>query len=315
MVEVKGLKKYFKTRKSGIFDKPGIVRAVDDVSFSIPRGTTMGMVGESGSGKTTASRAIFRLVEPDSGEITIGGTAVHDLGKDELRRFRKNMQMVFQDPYGSLNPRMTVGGIISEPLRIHSAISRKELRERACELLTLVGLGSEHHDRYPHEFSGGQRQRIGIARAIALNPGFIILDEPVSALDVSIQGQLLNLLSDLQDRLNLTYLIVAHDLAVIEHMSTRIVVMYLGKIVEEAPGGTLATGPLHPYTKSLIRSIPGLKPVKHGFTALRGEIPSPENPPRGCHFHPRCPAAMEVCREAYPPEKIVGQSKVCCHLY
>jgi len=315
MVKVDGLKKYFQSRSAGFLGKPGVVRAVDGVSFSIEKGKTLGLVGESGSGKTTASRAVFRLIEPDAGEIIIGGTEVHTLEKSELRRFRKNMQMVFQDPYGSLNPRMTVGGIISEPLRIHSAAPRRELRDRACELLNLVGLGKEHHDRYPHEFSGGQRQRIGIARAIALNPGFIILDEPVSALDVSIQGQLLNLLSELQEKLDLTYLIVAHDLAVIEHMSERIVVMYLGKIVEEAPGRSLAAEPLHPYTKSLMRSIPGLKPEKHGFTALRGEIPSPENPPAGCHFHPRCPHAMDVCREVYPAEKKVGESRVCCHLY
>ncbi|HOO71341.1 MAG TPA: ATP-binding cassette domain-containing protein [Spirochaetota bacterium] len=315
MVEVRGLQKHFKTRKKGLFDRPGIVKAVDDVSFSIARGTTLGMVGESGSGKTTAARAMLRLVEPDAGTILVDGTGVHALDRNELRVFRRNMQLVFQDPYSSLDPRMTVGAIVSEPLSIHTALGKAELRDRTRELLNLVGLGREHLDRYPHEFSGGQRQRIGIARAIALNPKFIILDEPVSALDVSIQGQLLNLLNELQDRLGLTYLFVAHDLAVIEHMSSRIVVMYLGRIVEDAPKEVLAAEPLHPYTKSLMRSIPDVRPQKHGFAVLRGEIPSPENPPSGCHFHPRCPHAMDICRQEYPGEKEVGSSRVRCHLY
>nr|HPJ40492.1 ATP-binding cassette domain-containing protein [Spirochaetota bacterium] len=252
MVQITGLKKYFKTRKSGLFEKPGIVRAVDDISISIPAGTTLGMVGESGSGKTTAARSILRLIEPDGGRVSIGDTDVTSLPGGELRRFRRNMQIVFQDPYSSLNPRMTVGKIISEPLKIHEDLTKKELRDRVTELLSLVGLQDEHADRYPHEFSGGQRQRVGIARAIALNPKFIILDEPVSALDVSIQGQILNLLMDLQEKLNLTYLFVAHDLAVVEHMSDRIAVMYLGKIVEENTKLGLYTKPLHPYTRNLL---------------------------------------------------------------
>ncbi|HQP48379.1 MAG TPA: ATP-binding cassette domain-containing protein, partial [Spirochaetota bacterium] len=300
MVQVTGLKKYFKTRKSGLLEKPGVLRAVDDISITIPAGKTLGLVGESGSGKTTAARSILRLIEPDSGRVSIGDTDVTALPGGDLRRFRRNMQIVFQDPYSSLNPRMTVGKIISEPLKIHEDLSKKELRDRITELLSLVGLQDEHADRYPHEFSGGQRQRVGIARAIALNPGFIILDEPVSALDVSIQGQILNLLMDLQEKLNLTYLFVAHDLAVVEHMSDRIAVMYLGKIVEENTKLGLYTNPLHPYSRNLLKSIPKNEPVKHGFSVLHGEIPSPENPPSGCHFHPRCQHAMDICREQYP---------------
>ena len=315
MVQVTGLKKYFKTRKSGLLEKPGVLRAVDDISITIPAGKTLGLVGESGSGKTTAARSILRLIEPDSGRVSIGDTDVTALPGGELRRFRRNMQIVFQDPYSSLNPRMTVGKIISEPLKIHEDLSKKELRDRITELLSLVGLQDEHADRYPHEFSGGQRQRVGIARAIALNPGFIILDEPVSALDVSIQGQILNLLMDLQEKLNLTYLFVAHDLAVVEHMSDRIAVMYLGKIVEENTKLGLYTNPLHPYSRNLLKSIPKNEPVKHGFSVLHGEIPSPENPPSGCHFHPRCQHAMDICREQYPAMRDENGARVACHLY
>ena len=315
MVQVSGLKKHFRVRKKGILEKAGMVRAVDNIDFSVEKGKTLGMVGESGSGKTTAARSILRLIEPDSGRITVGGVNVTNLDRNGLRQFRKNMQIVFQDPYGSLNPRMTVGKILSEPLKIHLKMTRAELKERTEELLNLVGLGPEHVDRYPHEFSGGQRQRIGIARAIALDPGFIILDEPVSALDVSIQGQVLNLLMDLQERLNLTYLFVAHDLAVVERVSDRIVVMYLGKIVEENDRNGLYRNPLHPYTASLLKSIPSGRPEKHGFQALKGEIPSPENPPSGCHFHPRCPRAMDECRAEYPPMKNIDGARVSCYLY
>ncbi|MBN1531626.1 MAG: ATP-binding cassette domain-containing protein, partial [Spirochaetes bacterium] len=300
MVDVKNLTKHFKTRKSGLFERPGTVRALDGISFRITRGKTLGLVGESGSGKTTAARAMLRLIEPDEGEVRIDGTSVRGLSTGELRRFRKKMQLVFQDPYGSLNPRMTVEKMITEPLRIHTTMKRREIRERLYELLELTGLGEEHLNRYPHEFSGGQRQRIGIARALALNPEFIVLDEPVSALDVSIQGQILNLLSDLQRTLGLTYLFVAHDLAVVEHISDRIIVMYLGRIVEENSTRGLYRKPLHPYTQSLLKSIPDTKPVKHGFSVLAGEIPSPENPPQGCHFHPRCPRVMPECRSLYP---------------
>ncbi len=315
MVEVKGLEKHFRIKKHGLFEKGAVIKAVDDISFSIPEGKTLGMVGESGSGKTTASRAILRLLNPDAGDIIINKTNVNKLNKEELRQFRKNMQIVFQDPYGSLNPRMTVGKIISEPLKIHSKMNKKETQDRLEELLSLVGLSSEHADRYPHEFSGGQRQRIGIARAIALNPKFIILDEPVSALDVSIQGQILNLLSELQAKLKLTYLFVAHDLAVVEHISDHIVVMYLGKIVEENTKLGLYDNPLHPYTQSLIKSIPDNKPVKHGFSILSGEIPSPENPPAGCYFHPRCPHVMDVCKSKYPEVREVDGARVACYRY
>lgn len=315
MVTVKNLQKFFKTRKSGLFEKPGVVRAVDDISFHIEKGETLGMVGESGSGKTTAARSILRLIEPDAGSIVVNNTEVRDLKREALRSFRQHMQIVFQDPYGSLNPRMTIRKIIIEPLQIHTDLSKVKMADRLEELLELVGLEGAHADRYPHEFSGGQRQRIGIARAIALNPDFIILDEPVSALDVSIQGQILNLLKDLQDKLDLTYLFVAHDLAVVEHMSDRIVVMYLGKIVEENCGKDLYTEPLHPYTVSLLKSIPQNKPMKHGFSIIHGEIPSPEDPPSGCHFHPRCPKVMDICRESYPDIKEIEGNRVACHLY
>ncbi len=315
MVNIKNLKKYYKSRKSGFFEKPGIIKALDCISFSIPRGTTLGMVGESGSGKTTAARSLLRLIEPDEGEIQINNVEVEKLDKDGLRKFRQNMQLVFQDPYSSLNPRMTVGKIISEPLTIHTKLNKNEINERVEQLLAMVGLSSEQTDRYPHEFSGGQRQRIGIARAIALNPKFIVLDEPVSALDVSIQGQILNLLMDLQQKLNLTYLFVAHDIAVVKHMSNTIVVMYLGKIVEKTGKHNLYNNPLHPYTKSLMKSVPEIKPERHSFSVLPGEIPSPENPPAGCHFNPRCTYSMDICRLEYPVMKQIGESEVACHLF
>lgn len=315
MVEVHNLRKHFSARKKTFFGHAGIVRAVDDVSFSIPKGTTLGLVGESGSGKTTTARSILRLIEPDGGEVSIDGQDVRGLGKNDLRLFRKRMQIVFQDPYGSLNPRMTVRKIVSEPLRIHTDLSKNDIRARVDELLSLTGLDAESSDRYPHEFSGGQRQRIGIARALALNPSFMVLDEPVSALDVSIQGQILNLLMDLQEKLNLTYLFVAHDLAVVEHISTRVAVMYLGRIVENASKEDLYTKPLHPYTQNLIKSVPRCKAEKHGFSVLTGEIPSPENPPSGCHFHPRCSHAMDICRCEYPAIRTVNGTEVSCHLY
>jgi peptide/nickel transport system ATP-binding protein/oligopeptide transport system ATP-binding protein len=315
MVEVKDLKKYFSIGKSGLFEKAGIVKAVDGLSFSIPRGKTLGMVGESGSGKTTAARAILRLIEPDNGSVSIDGTDILSLGKNDLRKFRKNMQIVFQDPYSSLNPRMTIGKILSEPLRIHTDFSGKDINDKVNELLETVGLNPDHFPRYPHEFSGGQRQRIGIARAVSLNPKFIILDEPVSALDVSIQGQILNLLEELQEKFNLTFLLVAHDLAVVQHMSDRIIVMYLGKPVEENTKRGLYEKPLHPYTQSLIKSVPDVNCGKKSFSVIQGEIPSPENPPSGCYFHPRCPSAMDICREKYPETKESGEVKVACHLY
>ncbi len=315
MVSVKSLTKYYMTRKAGLFERPGTIRAVDGISFSIPVGKTLGMVGESGSGKTTAARSILRLIEPDAGEIVIGKTSVHGLDRNGLRAFRKNMQIVFQDPYSSLDPRMTVEKIITEPLRIHTSMKQAEINGRFEELAGLVGLETAHRDRYPHEFSGGQRQRIGIARALALNPRFIILDEPVSALDMSIQGQILNLLRDLQMKLKLTYIFVSHDLAVVEHMSDHIVVMYLGRIVEESPKKNLYAAPLHPYTQSLLKANPETRASRHGFSVIAGEIPSPENPPAGCHFHPRCPRAMDICKKVYPAVKTVKQARVACHLY
>lgn len=315
LVTVRNLTKYYRTRKAGLFEPHGIIRAVDGIGFSIPQGHTMGMVGESGSGKTTAARSILRLIEPDTGEIVVDGTNVHDLDGGNLRSFRRNMQIVFQDPYSSLNPRITVEKIVTEPLRIHTGMKQREIGERFKEITRLVGLEMSHRDRYPHEFSGGQRQRIGIARALMLNPKFVILDEPVSALDMSIQGQILNLLNELQDKLGLTYLFVSHDLSVVEHMSDRIVVMYLGRIVEESPKKNLYASPRHPYTRSLMKSIPDPTPVKHGFSVIAGEIPSPENPPAGCHFHPRCPNVMEICRREYPSMKTIGTGRVACHLY
>lgn len=315
MVTVEGLKKYYTVRKAGLFEKPGLLRALDGISFAIPRGRTLGMVGESGSGKTTAARSLLRLIEPDGGEVILDGVRVRGLSRAGLRAFRKNMQVVFQDPYSSLDPRMTVEKIITEPLRVHTSMTPGELSREYRRLLDLVGLEKSHGNRYPHEFSGGQRQRIGIARALALNPKFVVLDEPVSALDMSIQGQILNLLKDLQAKMGLTYLFVSHDLAVVEHMSDRIVVMYLGRIVEESPKERLYSSPLHPYTRSLMKSIPSMKPVKHGFSVIKGEIPSPESPPAGCHFHPRCPEAMDICRTRYPATTGVGESRVACHLY
>lgn len=315
MVSVRSLEKHYTTRKAGLFERHGIIKAVDGISFSIAKGQTLGMVGESGSGKTTAARSILRLIEPNAGEVIINGTRVHELNRTELRSFRKNMQIVFQDPYSSLNPRMTIEKIITEPLRIHTAMTQADINSRFEELAGLVGLETAHRDRYPHEFSGGQRQRIGIARALALNPRFIILDEPVSALDMSIQGQIVNLLHDLQKRLQLTYLFVSHDLAVVEHMSDRIVVMYLGRIVEESPKKSMYTSPLHPYTQSLMKAVPGTRASKHGFSVIAGEIPSPENPPTGCHFHPRCSYCMDICRKEYPAMRTVKQARVACHLY
>ncbi len=315
MVSVRGLTKHYAVRKAGFFEKPGLVRALDGISFDIQRGRTLGMVGESGSGKTTAARSILRLIEPDEGEIILDGVRVSELSRPDLRVFRKNMQVVFQDPYSSLNPRMTVEKIIMEPLRIHTKLNRNEINDEYERIINLVGLEKSHRDRYPHEFSGGQRQRIGIARALALNPKFVILDEPVSALDMSIQGQILNLLMELQKKMGLTYLFVSHDLAVVEHMSDRIVVMYLGRIVEESPKKNLYATPLHPYTRSLMKSIPNMRPVKHGFSVIAGEIPSPEKPPSGCHFHPRCPEAMDICLSRYPEMRNIGEARVACHLY
>ena len=301
LVEVKNLRKYFPTGE-GLFGAGGdTVKAVDDVSFTIRRGETFGLVGESGCGKSTTGRCMLRLIEPTSGEVWFDGQDLLSLDSKELRGLRREMQIIFQDPYSSLNPRMQVGEIIAEPLVIHRAGNRSRRRERVAELLGLVGLKPEHADRYPHEFSGGQRQRIGIARALALNPKFIVCDEPVSALDVSVQAQVVNLLQDLQERLGLTYLFISHGLSVVEHISTRVGIMYLGKLVEVASSEEIFHNPLHPYTKALLSAIPMPDPDAHRERMpLTGEIPTAISPPSGCRFSTRCPLVEPRCAESEP---------------
>ncbi len=305
ILEVRHLVKHFPVGGGGLRAKPGgVVRAVDGVSFSIRRGETLGLVGESGCGKTTTGRCILQLERPTSGQVVFEGQNLTTLTEAELRPVRRKLQVIFQDPYSSLNPRMTVGQMVAEPLKVHGIVTdRKQRAERVAELLSVVGLLPRLADCYPHELSGGQRQRVGIARALAMEPSFIVCDEPVSALDVSIQAQIINLLDDLQGRFGLTYLFVAHDLSVVRHISDRVVVMYLGKVMEITGRQALYEDPLHPYTKALLSAVPIPDPeVEAGreHIVLGGEVPSSLNPPAGCVFHPRCPIAIEECRRVVP---------------
>ncbi|MDI9441201.1 MAG: dipeptide ABC transporter ATP-binding protein [Firmicutes bacterium] len=317
LLEVRDLVKHFPIRQGIIFSKQvGAVQAVDGVSFDILKGETLGLVGESGCGKTTVGRLILRLLEPTSGNIIFDGKNIPQLPKDEMRELRKEIQIIFQDPYGSLNPRMTVGDIIGEPLYIHKLARGAEREKRVREILETVGLSAFHARRFPHEFSGGQRQRIGIARALAVNPRLIIADEPVSALDVSIQAQVINLLQDLQEEFGLTYLFIAHDLSVVKHISDRVAVMYLGKIVELTDKEELYRNPKHPYTQALLSAIPEADPtIKKERIILKGDVPSPINPPSGCRFHTRCPKVMDICRVQEPEFVDTGDGHyVACHL-
>jgi len=319
LLEVRDLKTHFPVRR-GLFGRTvAHVRAVDGVSFRLAAGKTLGLVGESGCGKTTAARTILRLIPATAGSVRFADRDVFDLPAGEMRRLRQDMQLIFQDPYGSLNPRMTIGGIIGEPLRVHRRARGRRLENRVAGLMDRVGLSPASRNRYPHEFSGGQRQRIGIARALALEPRFIICDEPVSALDVSIQAQVLNLLEHLQAELGLTYLFIAHDLAVVSHISDDVAVMYLGKIVEKSPSRRLYENPLHPYTKCLMSAIPRPHPdAGRERIVPRGEVPSATHPPRGCPFHPRCAWMMDQCNAVAPALRPVPDDPdhlVACHLY
>jgi oligopeptide/dipeptide ABC transporter ATP-binding protein len=321
MIEVKNLKKWFWTRATRHVGKEA-VRAVDEISFSIKRKEVLGLVGESGCGKTTCGKLILRIIDPTGGEILFEGHDITRLDRGDMQRFRKRMMIIYQDPFGSLDPRMTVKKAIAEPMLVHKTVPRSELDDRVVEIMGKVGLSADQRDRYPHEFSGGQRQRIGIARALAINPEFIVADEAVSALDVSIQAQIINLLQDLQKSLGITLLFIAHDLSVVRHISDRVAVMYLGKIVEMAPKSGLFNDPKHPYTQALLSAIPIPDPKKRRKEKiLMGDVPSPVNPPPGCRFHPRCPYKMAVCDKETPPldEVSSGQAaaghSVACFLY
>ncbi|PKN95180.1 MAG: peptide ABC transporter substrate-binding protein [Chloroflexi bacterium HGW-Chloroflexi-6] len=317
LVKVEDLVKYFPVRAGLLQRVVAYVQAVDKVSFTVREGETLGMVGESGCGKTTIGRSMLRLIEPTSGNVTFDGQNVLKLRGDELKKMRRNMQIIFQDPYASLDPRMPIGESVMEGLNIHNIGTRQERFDMMIETLKKVGLEDYHARRYPHEFSGGQRQRIGIARALALQPKFIVCDEPVSALDVSIQSQVLNILKDLQGEFGLTYLFIAHNLSVVEHISDRVAVMYLGKMVELTARNELFANPLHPYTKALMSAIPIPDPtLKRERTILKGDVPSPLNPPKGCRFHPRCPVVKDICSQEEPVFKEVGADHwVACWLY
>src|ERR1700690_630034 len=316
VLEVRDLKKHFPVRKGLLQRASGTVFAVDGISFTIAQGETLGLVGESGCGKSTVGRTILRLIEPTGGSIRIDGRDITHLSKTELRPYRRQMQIIFQDPFSSLDPRMSAGDIVAEPMRVHRTAHGQEVKKRVAALFDRVGLRKAQMDNYPHQFSGGQRQRIGIARALALNPKLIVGDEPVSALDVSIQAQVLNLMMDLQRELGLAYLFISHNLAVVEHISHRIAVMYLGRIVEYTDKRTLFTRPLHPYTESLLLAVPVPDPsVKRQKRVLQGDVPSPISPPSGCHFHTRCPYAVDRCRVETPLLREVKPGQmVACHL-
>jgi len=317
LLEVKNLKKYFPAG-GGLFSKRGgELRAVDGVSFALEEGETLGLVGESGCGKSTLARTILRLVEPTGGEILFKGKNLLTLSRREMREIRREMQIVFQDPYASLNPRMRVGDIVGEGLEVHGIARGKEKQDRVVELLRQVGLREDHYDRYPHEFSGGQRQRIGIARALAVSPKLIVADEPVSSLDVSIQAQIINLLQELQEKMGLAYFFISHDLRVVEHISHRVAIMYLGKIVEIAPSQKIYQEAKHPYTRALLSAVPIADPDhKKERMILQGDVPSPVNPPTGCSFHPRCPFREDICDKVEPQLEFTEEGHgVSCHVF
>ena len=316
LLEVSDLKKHFPIRGGVLGRTVGYVYAVDGVSFKIGKGETMGLVGESGCGKTTVGRCILRLIEPTAGEIRFEGLDISKIDDKQMAKLRPKMQIVFQDPYASLNPRMTIKDIVGEPMLVNGIARGLELRRRVLELLLMVGLAEDHMNRFPHEFSGGQRQRIGVARALSLNPEFVVLDEPTSSLDVSVQAQTLNMLQDLQRKLDLTYLFISHNLSVIKHMSERIAVMYLGKIVEIASKAELFRTQLHPYTQALFAAIPIPDPeISRERIVLGGDVPSPVNPPSGCRFHPRCPKMIPICKEQEPQLiEVTKHHYVACHL-